>query len=338
MVRKGLPDLLKGLAVLSMIQVHIMELFVRQDIFEGPLGSLSLFVGGPPAAPIFLIVMGYFLALKKRQFLYFIKRGMLLILWGLLLNIGLNFQLFVKIYQGFCELNPLDYLLGVDIFFLAGMSIILIGVLKSLFRDKGYLYFFLALAIVFVTPKLPGFSDDSWLKYIEAFLWGKQSWSYFPLFPWLAYPLTGFAYVYIEKMIFKDGLTYQNKLSIALPAGAVVFFTFSYGMEIASDLEQYYHHSYLYFGWTILFVSFWAVVLSFIEENSGRSKVVMYFKWVGKTVTSHYVIQWLIIGNIATAIYKTQGLGLYFLWFTGIVVVTGLLARFWRILKGKYQI
>ncbi|MCK5839673.1 MAG: DUF1624 domain-containing protein [Bacteroidales bacterium] len=334
-MRKGLPDLLKGLAVLSMIQVHIMELFVRQGIFEGTIGSLSLFVGGPPAAPVFLIVMGYFLALKERPFLYFVKRGMLLILWGFLLNIGLNFHLFVKIYQGLYELNPLDYLLGVDIFFLAGMSILLISVLKYLFRGNGYLYFFLAVAIVFVTPKLPGFADDSWLKYIEAFLWGKQSWSYFPLFPWLAYPLTGFAFVCIEKLIFKDGLTYQNKLSIALPAGAVVFFTFSYGIKIAADLEHYYHHSFLYFGWTILFVSFWAIVLSFIEENGGRSKVVTYFKWVGKTVTTHYVFQWLIIGNIATAIYKTQGLGQYSLWFIGTVVATGLLVWFWRRLKGN---
>jgi len=41
-----------------MVQVHIMELFARQDIFEDTVGKISLFFGGPPAAPVFMAVMG----------------------------------------------------------------------------------------------------------------------------------------------------------------------------------------------------------------------------------------------------------------------------------------
>jgi hypothetical protein len=50
-----------------------------------------------------------------------------------------------------------------------------------------------------------------------------------------------------------------------------------------------------------------------------------FFCWIGKNITIFYVIQWLIIGNIATAIYQTQNLGQYWFWFTGIFSATVLL-------------
>jgi hypothetical protein len=37
------------------------------------------------------------------------------------------------------------------------------------------------------------------------------------------------------------------------------------------------------------------------------------------------VIQWLIIGNIATAIYQTQSIGHYWYWFAGVFAVSVLL-------------
>ena len=46
--RNQTADLLKGLAVIFMIQVHIMELFAKQEIYDGIAGKISLFFGGPP--------------------------------------------------------------------------------------------------------------------------------------------------------------------------------------------------------------------------------------------------------------------------------------------------
>ena len=64
--RNQTADLLKGLAVIFMIQVHLIELFARQDIFSSNIGSVLLFFGGPPAAPIFMAVMGYYIAQSKK--------------------------------------------------------------------------------------------------------------------------------------------------------------------------------------------------------------------------------------------------------------------------------
>jgi uncharacterized membrane protein YhdT len=50
--------------------------------------------------------------------------------------------------------------------------------------------------------------------------------------------------------------------------------------------------------------------------------VVRAVKWIGKEVTILYVIQWLIIGNIATSIFRTQDLFQITTWFLAITLAT----------------
>ena len=89
--RNPVPDLMKGIAVIAMIQVHIMELFAKAEILEGPVGKASLFLGGPFAAPVFMTVMGYFLAGSVKRTREKMKRGLQLIGLGFLLNIVIYF-------------------------------------------------------------------------------------------------------------------------------------------------------------------------------------------------------------------------------------------------------
>ena len=64
--RTQTADLLKGIAVILMIQVHIIELFANHTIFNSDYGKLLLFLGGPLVAPIFSILFGYFIASSKK--------------------------------------------------------------------------------------------------------------------------------------------------------------------------------------------------------------------------------------------------------------------------------
>ena len=78
-------------------------------------------------APIFMAVMGYFIAFSKKGLFLSVLRGIKLIVWGFALNIGLNLNLFYHIYNGTFQISPLEYLFGVDILFLAGLSVIFIA-------------------------------------------------------------------------------------------------------------------------------------------------------------------------------------------------------------------
>jgi hypothetical protein len=57
--------------------------------------------------------------------------------------------------------------------------------------------------------------------------------------------------------------------------------------------------------------------------------------WLGKNITLFYIIQWLIIGNIATAIYQTQTLKSYPFWFAGIFSMTVLITWLVKRLEQK---
>jgi hypothetical protein len=46
-------------------------------------------------------------------------------------------------------------------------------------------------------------------------------------------------------------------------------------------------------------------------------------------------VQWLIIGNIATAIYKTQSMLALVLWFMAVLAVTTLFTYFYQRLRGN---
>lgn len=330
--RNSTADLLKGIAVILMIQVHLTELFALQHIYDSTFGRISLFLGGPPAAPLFMLVMGYFAVYKSSSSKKLLIRGLKLFCGGLLLNIGLNFNLLVSIFTGgyYYYLDPWKYVFGADILSLAGLSLIVFSLIFRIFKSSYILYFIFAVVIVSVQPYLPVFGsvENSWLMYINAFLWGNFEWSYFPLVPWAAYPLTGAGFYYLQK-----SFSYRNeKIKMLYLLLWIIFtmFTIGYGINVASDLKVYYHHHTLYYLWTIIFLSGFCLLAGIITKKySGHA--VIYLQWVGQNVTAAYVFQWIIIGNISPAVYKTQNYTDLIFWFAGIVAaVTFMIYMFLR--------
>lgn len=339
--RIPLPDFLKGLAVILMIQVHIMELFARPEIFQSLIGEISLFLGGVPAAPLFMVVMGYFVIWRSKGVKSLAKRGLQLVVWGIFLNTGLNLHLLIRIANGTYAYDPLRFILGVDILPLAGLSLLVLAFLRLFNLRKFYFYLGLAVIVAVITPYLPQLTKASEpLSYFTAFLWDKHSWSYFPLFPWLAYPLTGAAFYYLQKDVFFR--KYQPYFAGGALIVTVLFF--SKGVEISTDLTSYYHHGGLFYIWALSFLGVLIYALNLIPQSIASTYFARYLRFMGRNVTATYVFQWLLIGNIATAIYRTQSKPILLLWFIGITLATSLLVllhRYYRLRKQerlKYRI
>jgi uncharacterized membrane protein len=333
--RNFTADLLKGLAVIFMVQVHIMEQFAKPDVYNGIAGKISLFFGGAPCAPVFMAVMGYFLTSSERDFSYFLKRGIVLFLTGILLNIARSANLLHYIINGQSMADPFFYIFGVDIFLLAGLGILIIGFLKWIFRKKCFLYFLTAILIVVAVPYLSKFAtENDPLKYVNAFLWGDFGWSYFPLFPWLAYILLGFTLrLADDKFQFFQKYNSTHSLVFSIPLLIASGFTIVYATNISHDLygeKGYYHHGILFFGWVVMFASGYAMIAHLINEYSGKSPVLKYIKWLGKNVTAFYIIQWVIIGNIATEIYRSQDKYGLIIWFFVIIILSSILTFVWE--------
>lgn len=328
--RLGLPDILKGIAVLFMIQVHITELFAKPDIYNSLYGKISLFLGGPPAAPVFMAVMGYFMGATRKSSPEIALRGLKLFAGGILLNAGLNANLIIRNLtgNGYTDVNLFRFIFGVDILLLAGLSFLFFALIKNITGNRYFLFFIAAALIVTVAEFTPSqiSSDYSPFNFFLALFQGNFNWNYFPFFPWAAYPMLGAGVYHLlrdEKM--KSLLSGRNINIIAGLSAAVVIITFQYGLEVSSQLNRYYHHGLIFFGWTILFLTAYTRLFSLISCYTAETAVMTFVQWTGKNVTAFYVFQWLVTGNLGTEILKSQGHPYLFVWFAGILLTVSML-------------
>lgn len=337
MKRFPLPDLLKGFAVFLIVPVHILELFIDYPGRESWFGKILLFMGGPIAVPVFMIVMGYFVGKSRKNNLSTFFRGVKIFFLGFLLNIGLNFHLLLKIKYAGWQINPLEYILGVDIFYLAGLSVIIIAFIKTIKTGQVWV----AIILVFLVAGLTDYMNEIMMvperNYILPFIGGTYSWAYFPLFPWLAYPLLGFTFYHWEDKVMSF-LTRQKVMSGVILSGItfLIISFYRWGINTTINLPAYYHHTFLFSLWAIGIVILWVLLLRFLLNKFPNTTAGNFLQWLGRNITLFYVIQWLIIGNIATSVYQTQPLSKYVFWFTGIFSVTVLLT--WLIGKTNIKL
>lgn len=107
----------------------------------------------------------------------------------------------------------------------------------------------------------------------------------------------------------------------------LVLLFFDWGFFVTIDLPVYYHHTFLYSLWATGVVILWIVLVRFVFIKYDSFFENSFFTWLGENITLFYVVQWLIIGNIATAIYQTQSIGTFVYWFTGMFFISASLTR-----------
>lgn len=336
--RTETADLLKGIAVVLMIQVHIIELFASEGIYNSGIGKLLLFMGGPPVAPVFMVILGYFIAASKKKPNQLIIRGLKIIALGMLLNLAMNLNLIISVNKGLFQIDLLPYIFGVDILQFAGISIIIIAILKKAF-EKSLIFVFAGIILsAFLGHFLLNFVPNNLvLKYFSSLFYGSSKWSYFPVFPWLSYPLAGIAF-YQLKLRFDFNFLNETKTKLLLGILFVVFFIFTmrYAISISSELPLYYHHGLIFVLWTLVFLSFYSLFMNEINHFAGRFILFRYLKWLGENVTFIYIIQWIIIGNTATEIYKTVSSPLCLvIYFVAVLLIASSVCNFSIWIKGR---
>lgn len=91
-----------------------------------------------------------------------------------------------------------------------------------------------------------------------------------------------------------------------------------WAVQVPRDLPAYHHHGPLFFLWTAAFLGLW---------TSGWPRGPACLAWIGRRITAFYVAQWLLVGNLATALYRTQGPWECAGWF--VVLTLGAAALAW---------
>lgn len=309
-MRRGSPsdrvlafDLARGLAVFFMILIHVMRHWGEPATWTTPIGVVASFLGGPPAAPVFMFLMGASVALSRRStFRSLALRGLGLFALAYVFNLfrgalplTLGLASGVVTEAEVAPHTPGSLLTMVDILQLAGLSLIGIATLRRFVRP-GLSWLVLAAGIVLVAPSLRGFTvGDPLVDGFLSVLWGADSHVYYPVFPWAVFPLVGA--VLGERIVRAPDrsalLGRLGLLGVALCAVGVALVA-----AWVPDLsDTTYWHLPPALALAILgFVLAWLAVCDQIVRRGPRAQVLdLVYGWSAR-VQAMYVTHWIIVG------------------------------------------
>ena len=262
-----------------------------------------MFLGSPPAAPVFMFLMGVSLIMSRK---HDVKQGIYRGAKLLLLAYALNFfretlpAIIVLVLQPITEQELAPYLLSesfwvVDILHFAGLALIILSIVRHYFKKPLY-WLAMAISIAICSPLLWGWmSGVPIVDWLLTLFWGVGGEMVaFPIFPWLAYPLCGMAFGYwLQRTDNRDTFMKQSAMIgiLCLIVGSII---------IATDFDYHVGDYWRSGPGALLWISGFVLgelylchkIVAHIPSNS-LFKVLYYWS---SNVTVFYFIQWIIIG------------------------------------------
>lgn len=336
-------DVAKGLAVLLMVMIHVLDFYGLPEVRFGTFGATLKFTVGWPAASMFVFIMGLFVTYSGNSSLrQNLLRAAGLFALGYLLNLvrsSIPMWLSIKIglvsYADVAPHTPLSELLIVDVFQFAGLALVICALLRRVAPRPG-VWLVTALAVAFISPWLWDASTGNIVvdEVLKLFTGNEAQGAMFPLFPWLAYPLAG--------MALGDWLRRKQDVSFALQrsmfagcvlmalAGVLMFSNPDY--HIADNMRS--GPGLIIFFTGLILVFLWACH-ALVQRITNHNKGVGLLRFWGEKVTAMYVVHWLLIGW-GLMLFGLQQMNLLqnLLAMLGVLVLSDLLVRAWcRLIK-----
>ncbi|MFX0023649.1 MAG: heparan-alpha-glucosaminide N-acetyltransferase domain-containing protein, partial [Candidatus Hermodarchaeota archaeon] len=195
-------DLARGIAIIFMILQHSFWVFGKyptSNFFDSIMIEIAIVLGGF-SAPVFMTLMGVFFGFKQENSVkYGLTRGLKLICLGYVLNIfrfvipfsiGTELMSFhyPVLFEGFSA--PIWEFFRLDILQFAGLALIILTLIEKYCREKELFSFIIAMLAIFLALFGGFFITNSPLDFFLGYFWS-NSYSGFPLFPILFYPIIG---------------------------------------------------------------------------------------------------------------------------------------------------
>lgn len=296
-------DVLRGLAVIFMVMVHVQNLFGNMDVFSSVLGGTVDFFGGPPAAPVFMFLMGaFFILSKKKPLKVSLKRGLSLLGLGYLLNIlrgAVPYYIATEFLavpeQSFPAFFTYEFFIfNVDILIFAGLAYMVMALMAEYIHKPGW-WLLIALGAAAVAPLLWGLGEQiPVLGRVVQPLWSADAeLATFALFPWIWFPVMGMAAgVLMEVSAPKKLVVPALILGLCL---AILG-----GLLILWNMDFFYHeYGQMGLGGILAisgFVLLWTLgILGLNRLISSRLKPGI-LGYLSRNLTTIYVIHWLLLG------------------------------------------
>lgn len=283
-------SLSRGFTVLFIPIIHSIILYGNEQTHQNGLVTILTFIAEWPGAQLFMLLMGIHFALSKNTtFKKVILRSILLLTFAYLLNylkFVLPEQLNILPQTFLDDIKPNNYpliFIG-DILHFASLSLPIMYIIKQLPFYPLFAFIF-SIAFCFVSPVI-NFTPNSPLT--THLLAGQPPHTYFPLLPWLAYPLTGISIGYCIK---KTG---SKTFAVILPAGLGLM---AVGFYCGS--KEVFTSFYRTGPWLTIqhlgFVCTWLTVWHIIARLVKHNLVFTFLNFLSRNITLIYCLQWPII-------------------------------------------
>ncbi len=309
-------DMAKGFAIMFMVWTHVFEELSPNS--EGILITLVRnILGGPFAAPVFMICLGIGISYSKRNTPKdLLKRGVSLLGIGLLLNVV---RYVLPDLVKYALTNDSTYLydtfslFSVDILQFAGLAFLFLALVKKLELKHTALLFIGVIASI-LGMSLRGVSTGSYVTdQFAGFLWGTATKTYFPFLNWIIFPIAGLVFGSLLKRC-KDKENFYLRVS-TLCAGLMVIyliFTIRFGMMFLSGGSYYFLGLLDAVFFIILALMVFGLNYTILRLCTKVS--FQLFMRLSKNINTIYCIHWSLLGLLGIVmqfLVKSNGLSFW---------------------------
>lgn len=296
-------DFAKGLAIIFMVLVHTGEYFQGEsgELYE----RIVEFLGSPPAAPIFMMLLGVGIVYsKKNSAEELLKRGIILLIGGYIFNIfreGIPYMLLAKRTGDITYIvEAKAYLVGIDILAFAGLTFLFFGLIKKFnIKDKYIPVIWCGFASLNLMLRGISFENNT-LNAVGGLFWGTFENSWFPFLTWIFYPILGYFFALLL-IRCKDKDVFYKWILVSMGILTSVLWLYAYINDVRfgafGELYQteYYHHDLM--GNMVLgtFALFWLSLCFYVLKVIPEGIYRVFARW-SRNTNMIYCIYYLMLG------------------------------------------
>lgn len=318
-------EIARGFTILFMPAIHVAMLYSEPGISQTLLGHFLTFIAEGPGAQLFMLLMGVYFKPAGA-----LKRAFKLLLLGYSLNL---FKFVIPYWLGVlpgeltAELQATGikdlaiFFFGIgDILHFASIAIVVLCILHQL-KFYPFIAAALSIFIIFLSPLLwDETTGINVLDYFAGLFNGHPPAVFFPVFPWLAYPLAGLTLGYFLR---REEASRVIKVSGSL---GILLLVISLGLPATLVLDPwpgFYRtrpaDSFFHLGLVLT----WLALFHWLTGKVRSNPFFDLLRFCSRHITAIYIIQWLLIcWCLPVTGYGELNQGYSLVWMLGITALT----------------
>lgn len=303
-------DLCRGFTVLFIPIIHCVMLYSKIEVHHSWLGLPLALIAEWPGGQLFMLMMGMWIATSRKPFHFHVKKAIILLACGYLLNL-LKYVIPAALEilpQNFIEQNGFSndrllleqYTIG-DILHFSSIAIIVTAAIKELPGKLIAALLLNVVVLVFASLFQDLHSETFIIQHLLDLIGGHPNRSFFPVFPWLVFVLTGF----VLGMVKEE----STRWMITMFFIGVVLFAIGYYVTDTPNAYGFYRpgtgDTMQHLGFLLMWIPVWKWITPLVSHFECLSGTLIF---CSKNITSIYFIQWVVVAWLFPFIgYRTLG-------------------------------